>query len=280
MWQHGVFVPVLNLIFSYCTIEKKAFMERTPVRIRLQKVVTMPVFTIPVTVMVLLTNITAIKRLFDAKKIPDLRDARQPSGSASVNTLLIGMGLTITTGFAFTDKPVSGKRISPVSTSSIPPIEPQDTFPVPAGNPKQLFYLQRTANTNTIVCELNLNNKGQLIEEEPVHVFWIRYPEGGMRKELNYIQRFFAYGIKSHSLGNGAYKLNFVSYKKQSFLLIPSPKDNKYQVFATINQKQALLKRIFVKVDGGGFWSPNIVYMEMKGTDPVTGRVLVERFKP
>ncbi len=34
----------------------------------------------------------------------------------------------------------------------------QDKFPVPLGNPKQLFYLQRTANTNTIICELNYNN--------------------------------------------------------------------------------------------------------------------------
>ena len=32
----------------------------------------------------------------------------------------------------------------------------QEGFPVPAGNAKQLFYLQRTSNTNTIVYELNL----------------------------------------------------------------------------------------------------------------------------
>jgi hypothetical protein len=63
-------------------------------------------------------------------------------------------------------------------------------------------------------------------------------------------------------------------------MLMPSPKDNKYHVYATINQKQALLNRIFIKVDGGTFWSPNVVYMEMKGTDPVTGKELVERFKP
>ena len=52
----------------------------------------------------------------------------------------------------------------------------QDKFPTPAGNPKQLFYLQRTSNTNTIVYELNYKN-GLLDEDEPVHVFWIRYNE-------------------------------------------------------------------------------------------------------
>ena len=67
-------------------------------------------------------------------------------------------------------------------------------FPIPPHNPKQLFYLQRTSNTNTIICELNLNEKGVPDPESPVHVFWIRYTEGAVKKELNYIQRVFAYG--------------------------------------------------------------------------------------
>ncbi|WP_163594863.1 DUF4833 domain-containing protein, partial [Klebsiella pneumoniae] len=77
-----------------------------------------------------------------------------------------------------------------------------------------------TTNTNTIICEMNLNSKGQLNEENPVHVFWIRYPEGGMRKELTYIQRIFAYGIKAQVESADKYKLHFVSYRKQSLYLM------------------------------------------------------------
>jgi hypothetical protein len=51
-------------------------------------------------------------------------------------------------------------------------------------------------------------------------------------------------------------------------------------VYTTINQRQAQLSRIFVKIDGGTFWSPNVVYMELKGTDPVTGKEVMERVKP
>lgn len=241
---------------------------------------TMSIFTIPVTLMAVLTNVTAVKRLLGAKKTLDARDGKQTTNTTSAGKLMMGIGLVVLTGLGFTDKDVTAKKsINPVSISENPK-DPQDTFPVPVGNPKQLFYLQRTANTNTIVCELNLNSKGQLDEESPVHVFWIRYPEGGMRRELNYIQRVFAYGIKSQPIGNGMYRLHFVSYRKQSFILMPSPKDNKYHVYATINRKQALLNRLFVKVDGGTFWSPNVVYMEMKGIDPVTGKEVVERFKP
>ena len=51
----------------------------------------------------------------------------------------------------------------------------------------RLFYIQRDPNTNTICYELNVDKNGKFEEEDPVHVFWIRYPEGGMRKELNFI---------------------------------------------------------------------------------------------
>ncbi len=241
---------------------------------------TMSIFTIPITLMAVLTNITALKRLLGAKKTLDARDHQQNTGGPASGKLIIAIGMVVLTGFAFTNKHTTVKKSPLISITAKPDTDPQDSFPVPNGNPNQLFYLQRTTNTNTIVCELNMDSKGKLNEESPVHVFWIRYPEGGMRKELNYIQRVFAYGIKSIPQGNGTYKLHFVSYKKQTLILMPSPKDNKYHVYATINQKQALLNRIFVKVEGGTFWSPNVVYMEMKGTDPVTGKELVERFKP
>ncbi len=246
---------------------------------------TMSIFTIPLAVMAVLTNITAIKRLTGAKKTLDDRDSAKAAGSKSGNTLLVAIFVLIGTGLAFKPavadqgkKPASPLTTPAAHTAAI--IEPQDTFPVPSGNPLQLFYLQRTANTNTIVCELNYDKNGKLNDESPVHVFWIRYPEGGMRKELNYIQRVFAYGIKSQAMGDGSYKLHFVSYRKQTFTLMPSPRDNKYRVYATINKKPAQLNRLFVKVDGGSFWSPNVVYMEMKGIDVATGKEVMERFKP
>lgn len=160
------------------------------------------------------------------------------------------------------------------------PFSIPDTFPVPKGNPLQLFYLQRTANINTIVCDVNLNAKGVPNPEKPVNVYWIVYTEGSAKKELNYIQRNFAYGIDTKAMGNGVYQLNFVSYKKRLFYLKWHAAGNRFQVFATINHKEAVLQRIFIKVEGGSFWVPNIVYVEFRGTDPITGEEVMERFKP
>lgn len=155
-----------------------------------------------------------------------------------------------------------------------------DSFPIPKPTAKQLFYLQRTTNSNTIICDLNTDSKGQLIKDNPVHVYWIRYDEGGEKKELSYIQETFAYGIKNDLLPNGVYKLHFVSYKKQVFYLKRSPKDNQYKVYFLLNNKEFVLQKLFVKIEGGSFWVPNVIYMEIIGKDEYSGTPFSYKFKP
>jgi hypothetical protein len=152
-------------------------------------------------------------------------------------------------------------------------------YPVPPSNSQRLFYLQRTPNINTIVYDLNLTSDGKLNTDEPVKAYWIRYAENGQKQDLNYIQRKFAYGLTSKVLENGNYDIRFVSYKKFPLTLMKT-EDGKYHIFAVIAQKQVMLNRIFVKIDGGSFWLPNVTYVEVKGSDPVTGREIVECFKP
>lgn len=158
-------------------------------------------------------------------------------------------------------------------------VSQSDTFPVPKNIPNLLFYIQRDPNTNTICYELNLNDKGELIDDKPVKVYWIRYPEGGMRKDLNYIQRKFAYGINVKASEKGTYELRSVAYNKLPLFLRKDPK-NKYRVFASIQQKECILNRVFIRIDGGTFWSPNVLYIELKGVDPTTGNTIVQRIKP
>ena len=155
-----------------------------------------------------------------------------------------------------------------------------DSFPIPKTGPKQLFYLQRTTNSNTIICDLNTDANGQVIKENPVHVYWIRYDEGGEKKELSYIQQTFAYGMKHEVLPNGVYKLHFVSYKKQVFYLKRSLKDNQYKMYFVHNNKEFVLHKLFVRIDGGTFWVPNVIYMEILGKDEYSGTPFSYKFKP
>lgn len=162
-------------------------------------------------------------------------------------------------------------------TLSLSVIAQVENFPVPAADSKQLFYMQRTSNINTIVYELNLQN-GLINKENPVKEYWIRYQEKGQREDLNYIQRKFAYGIQSKRIAENQYELSFVSYKKYKMILKLAA-DNKFYVYANINHKPVILNRIFIRINGGSFWLPNVEYVEISGTDPTTNLVVKERLK-
>jgi hypothetical protein len=151
-------------------------------------------------------------------------------------------------------------------------------FPTPTVS--RLFYIQRDPNTNTIIYDLNTDKAGQLNKDEPVHVYWIKYNEKAQKEELNFIQRKFAYGISTKPIGGDKYDVRIVAYKKYPLVLKKWDSDNKYHIFATIDKKEAMVNRIFLKIEGGTFWFPNVVYIEVKGTDPATGKEVMERFKP
>ncbi|SFE01786.1 Phosphatidylglycerophosphate synthase [Chitinophaga sp. CF118] len=206
---------------------------------------TISIFTFPLFIMAVLTNITAIGRLLDAKK------------ALSAGVLILGIPL-----LTFAGRPGE-----------------EPAFPVPNNVPHMLFYMQRTPNINTIIYDLNIQKDGTLDKDDPVNVYWIRYADGGEKKDLNYIQRKFAYGIKVKSLGNEKYDIRSVAYtKKQMFLMKSATGD--YHIYTKINNTMAILSRIYLQIEGGTFWFPNVVYIEMKGIDPVSGKEIKEQFKP
>lgn len=148
-------------------------------------------------------------------------------------------------------------------------VSPADTFPVPKGNPLQLFYLQRQPNSNTIVVELN-SHGGKVDPRDPVHVYWIRYTEKGQKAALSFIQRKFAYSLQTKQVSENAYDLNFVSYKKMKFRL-EKGNDNVWRVYANLrNGSRIILKRVYLHINGGSFWKPKVEYVELKGNEPGT----------
>lgn len=152
-------------------------------------------------------------------------------------------------------------------------------FPTPQGISNQLFYLQRDPNTNTIICQLNVDTDGELNKKEPIKVYWLRYGEKGEKEDLSYIQKKFAYGIQTKAIGNEQYELKFVSYKKFPMYLMKSADDKKYHVYVTVNKKKIQLERIFLRIEGGSFWLPNVKYVELKGVDTANKTPIVERIK-
>jgi phosphatidylglycerophosphate synthase len=231
----------------------------------------MSIFTIPIAIMAVLTNITAFKRLADAKKALDKIDQEQKAKSVSpVAALLLLVSL-----LSFTR--ADARKLFDYGRVNF--TEAVDTFPIPKFNAKTQFYVQRTPNTNTIMYELNMK-EGVLNEEHPVHVYWIRYAEGGKTQELSYIQRKFAYGVKVTKIAEEKFKLLFAAYDKIPFYLMKSTAGI-YHTYVELDGKMVVLKRLYIRIDPGGtFWAPNVKYVEFKGTEVASGKEVIKRINP
>ncbi len=223
---------------------------------------TTSILTLPMTVLAVLSNITAVSRIQQARRALEQKAAAKADSTKLVATIML---LT------------SALLAGPDAEAAPHQGQPMLTFPVPTGVANQLFYLQRDPNINTVIYQLNVNRAGQPDEDEPVRVFWIRYAEQGERKDLNFIQRKFAYGLTAKKVGTDKYALKFAAYDKVPFTLMKWSADNSFHVFATVANKQIVLSRVYLRIEGGTFWVPNVRYIELKGWNAATRQPVTER---
>ncbi len=149
-------------------------------------------------------------------------------------------------------------------------------YPVPPKTKKLLFYIQRNHNRNTIVYDANFDKSGQLNEEEPIRVYWIRYEEQGQTMELRNIEKMFAYGVKVSKIGdNREFKVNLVATSKRHFLL-KEEAPFKAAIYTIINGKQAKLDHLYIFADNSRIW-PKVKYIELYGEDTITGKSVYEK---
>jgi len=150
-------------------------------------------------------------------------------------------------------------------------------FPTPKNIDNMLFYIQRDPNINTAIYAINYQENGKINKSNPIKAYWIRYAENGEKKDFNYMQRKFAYGLESKTLNNEEFELQFVSYKKLPLTLKKIDSDQKYHVFVSVNQKRIQVEKIFVRIEGGSFWLPNVKYAEVTGIETSSNKIITER---
>ncbi|MFH6959201.1 DUF4833 domain-containing protein [Flavobacterium aquidurense] len=150
-------------------------------------------------------------------------------------------------------------------------------FPTPKNIDNMLFYIQRDPNVNTAIYTINYDENGKIDKSNPIKAYWIRYAEKGEIRDFNYMQRKYAYGIESKTVNNEEFELQFVSYKKLPFTLKKIDSDQKYHVFVSVNQKRIQVEKIFVRIEGGSFWLPNVKYAEVTGIDASSNKIITER---
>ena len=155
----------------------------------------------------------------------------------------------------------------------------QQTNPASLPTPKGkdlLFFLQRTPDANTVIYEVNYKSDGLIDPNLPVKGSWIRYAENGQCKALTGIEKKFAYGVKCKAIGNDVYEIRLAAYQKMPMYLLKSA-DQKYRMYIKDEGKNLLLKRVFVKVNGGSFWFPKVQYIDLFTIHCDTGAEMMKR---
>lgn len=142
-----------------------------------------------------------------------------------------------------------------------------------------LFFLQRDPDANTVVYELNYNSDGTLQKKNPIKGSWVRYEEKQKFQELTAIEKKFAYGVLSKPIGDDEFEIRLVAYKKMPMYLKRSETDHQYHIYIKDEGKDLLLKRVFVRVNGGIFWFPKVQYIDLITTNSATGMEILKRIK-
>lgn len=167
-----------------------------------------------------------------------------------------------------------------VSTATT--VKSQDGYPVPEKTANMLFYFQRSHNRNTVVYEVNTLPDGRVNPDKPVNFYWIRFEEGGVRKELSFIQR-KAFGIQYHLVDKEkeSFVLQFNNFKKRNIFLMKSEVSHCYKAYININGELSELTRMFIKSENNSLGIPlSVKFVEITGIDIKSGKCVVERYIP
>lgn len=127
-----------------------------------------------------------------------------------------------------------------------------------------LFTIERSLNKDQIVYFLNLDEKGFPKNQEPIQLKWLDNEHSGKLIPVNWIKKKFGYGVKILSQNREEVTFKFVSYDKTHFTLKKDFAGN-YGVFAQINTRIMKIQHIYLTIDGGSFWKPNITEVAISG---------------
>ena len=164
----------------------------------------------------------------------------------------------------------------------VPQVKGQDSYPIPAKTEKLLFYFQRSHNKNTVIYELNTLPDGKINKNKPVNTYWIRYEEGGIKKELSFLQ-LRAFGIQWQLTDKvkESFILRFNSFRKREIYLLKSDAPACYKAYVKINGELSELTRMYIKSVNNSLGIPlSVKFIEISGISLKNGENVTEKYIP
>lgn len=143
-------------------------------------------------------------------------------------------------------------------------------YPIP-NEPNQIFYVERSSNSNTVVYCAKLDAKGQLDPKEPVVAYWRWYNRGGYIKQLNWPERMLAYGIKSVKREpNGTYSFVIAALPDRT-LYVGLDANGRPQALSKAGKRWGKIDYVYLVVDDSGIL-PDVPEADLYAYDRDTGK--------
>jgi hypothetical protein len=141
--------------------------------------------------------------------------------------------------------------------------------------PNQLFYVQRSPNSNTVIYAARLDAKGAIETREPVEGFWHKFNIDGSKQPLNFIERAMAYGVKqAHTDKNGITTFTIAALPERRITLNLDA-SGKPQALMQAGKHTIKLSYVYLHVVEGGLM-PEVPKLDIFGTDIASGRAIHE----
>lgn len=156
--------------------------------------------------------------------------------------------------------------------SEITQIRPEFKRP---DEPNQLFYVQRSPNSNTVIYAAQLDAKGAVRRNDPVEAFWRKFNIDGGKQPLNFIERMMAYGVRADRVKAGAPITFTIAALPERKLTLTLDASKRPQALIQIGGRAVKLAYVYLHVVEGGL-TPSVPELDIFGTDLASGKAVHE----
>ncbi len=142
---------------------------------------------------------------------------------------------------------------------------------------QRLFHITRSKGP-AIVCYDALFKNGKLCEQDPVDVYWEHPNKNNEREELNWIERWQAYGIDITRTFGGQDSVDIVMRANKKPVRIVQ-RNGTWMALTYVKGKVCQLLSVHVATDESSF-PPKVLHVNVCGRVRSTGEEIVEVVKP
>jgi hypothetical protein len=147
-------------------------------------------------------------------------------------------------------------------------------FKIP-DEPGQLFYVQRSPNSNTVVYAVRLDAQGNFDSKTPVDAYWRKFNIDGAKQKLNFLEGMMAYGVKLDARKPGQPVTFTIAALPDRKLTLALDAQHRPEARMQIGNHLVKVAYVYLQVMDGGLM-PSVPSLDILGTDIASGKAIHE----